>query len=83
MSHGKETGGSHLVTCEGNRGADDEAAGGVGGGENRGVQVAGSCKYGVGVCTTMGRKPGKRLMGLLEGRVKVIGGEFNQRTITS
>ncbi len=35
------------------------------------------------VSVTMGRKPGQRLIGLLEGRTEVISGEFNPKDIAN
>jgi hypothetical protein len=32
---------------------------------------------------TMGRKPGERVMGLLEGRAEAISGEFNSRALAN
>ncbi len=46
----------------------DWAARGVGGGDIRGVQLAGGCKQlTLWVYATLGRKPGERVMGQLDG----------------
>ncbi len=56
----------------------------AGGGDIRGVQLAGYCKHAVGVCDdsgTMGTKPGELMMGQLELRAVAISGEFKPQSI--
>ena len=82
-----------VVVCnEGHNtgGADDGSTGAAGGGDIRGVQLAKCCKHSVGVqnvsntlwvFTTMGTKPGERMMGHLERRVEAISGKFNSQDV--
>ena len=54
----------------------------AGGGDIRGVQLAGGRKHAVDVCEN-GTKPGERLMGQLEGQAEVISGVYMTYTFNS
>ncbi len=59
-------------------GTVDGAAGGADGDNIRGVLLTECFRHAVGVCGN-GRKPGERLMVLLEERAEAISGEFNSQ----
>jgi hypothetical protein len=68
--------------CAETGGTADGTAGGSGGGDIRGVRLGGCFPRTLEAYARMERKPGKRLMGLLEERVEAISGESDSDDVS-